>query len=53
MVKQKKVYLPVGTGGLIRYGEVEESKFKISPRALLYFSIGIGITIVLIKFFII
>ncbi|MFH7880708.1 MAG: preprotein translocase subunit Sec61beta [Candidatus Aenigmatarchaeota archaeon] len=53
MARQKdKIYLPAGVGGLIRYGEKEESKFRISPKTLLYFSIGIGIILIIIRFFV-
>ncbi|MEM0333651.1 MAG: preprotein translocase subunit Sec61beta [Candidatus Aenigmatarchaeota archaeon] len=51
MVKQKdKIYLPAGVSGLIRYGEKEESKIKITPKNLIYFSIGIGILLIVIRF---
>lgn len=51
MVKRKeRVYLPAGVGGLIRYGEKEESRFKIDPKKLFYFSISIGILLVFLRF---
>ncbi|MCS7094120.1 MAG: preprotein translocase subunit Sec61beta [Candidatus Aenigmarchaeota archaeon] len=51
MTKQKdKVYLPVGMGGLIRYGEQEETKLTIKPEHLIYLSVGLGILLVVLRF---
>jgi len=53
MARQKeRIYLPAGFGGLIRYGEEEESKFKLKPIQLIYFSIALGILLLIAKFFI-
>jgi len=41
MAKKEKTYLPLGIGGLIRYGEEEESKIKIKPEQLVYILVGI------------
>jgi len=50
MGKKEKTYLPLGIGGLIRYGEEEESKIKIKPEQLVYILVGIGIILIVLKF---
>jgi len=50
MAKKEKTYLPLGIGGLIRYGEEEESKIKIKPEQLVYILVGIGATLIVLKF---
>ena len=52
MVKRQKTYLPVGAGGLIKYGEEEESKIKIKPEQLVYILIVIGAILIYLKFLI-
>lgn len=39
MAKKERIYMPLGTGGLIRYREEEESKVKIKPEQLVVISI--------------
>lgn len=50
MSKKEKTYLPLGIGGLIRYGEEEESKIKIKPEQLVYILVGIGVSLIILKF---
>ncbi len=50
MAKKAKSYLPLGIGGLIRYGEEEESKIKLRPEQLVYILVGIGITLIVLNF---
>lgn len=50
MSKKEKTYLPLGIGGLIRYGEEEESKIKIKPEQLVYILVGIGVSLIIFKF---
>ncbi len=49
MGKKDKAYLPVGIGGLIRYGEEEESKIKLKPEQLIYILITTGIALIVLK----
>ena len=42
MAKKDKVYMPMGIGGLIRYGEEEESKIKLKPEHLIYIAVAIA-----------
>lgn len=49
MAKKDKVYLPMGTGGLIRYGEEEESKIKLKPEQLVYLIAALIILEILLK----
>jgi len=50
MSKKEKTYLPLGIGGLIRYGEEEDSKIKIKPEKLVYILVGIGVSLIILKF---
>jgi len=50
MAKKDKVYVPMGIGGLIRYGEEEESKIKLKPEQLVYVLVGIGVVLVVLHF---
>jgi preprotein translocase subunit Sec61beta len=52
MARKDRRYLPTGIGGLIRYGEEEESKIKLKPEQLVYILVGIGITLILLRFLI-
>jgi preprotein translocase subunit Sec61beta len=50
MSKKEKTYLPLGIGGLIRYGEEEDSKIKIKPEQLVYILVAIGVSLIIFKF---
>jgi preprotein translocase subunit Sec61beta len=41
MVKKDKVYMPMGAGGLIRYGEEGKEVIKIKPKHLIYLIVGV------------
>jgi preprotein translocase subunit Sec61beta len=41
MAEKDKVYMPSGMGGLLRFGEEEEPKFKIKPKHLIYAIAGV------------
>ena len=36
MVKKDRVYMPSGSGGLLRFGEEGEEKFKLKPQYVIY-----------------
>jgi preprotein translocase subunit Sec61beta len=50
MAKRDKIYFPFGIGGLIRYGEEEESKIKLKPEQLIYISVGVAVVLILLRF---
>jgi preprotein translocase subunit Sec61beta len=52
MTRKQKTYLPLGMGGLIRYGEYEESKIKIKPEHVVYILVGIGMILIFLNFLI-
>lgn len=49
MAKKDKIYMPMGVGGLIKYGEEEESKIKLKPEHLVYLIIGIAVIEIVLK----
>lgn len=52
MAKQKdKVYMPMGTGGLLRYQEEEEEMIVIKPEHVVVAVIGIIILEIMVKVF--
>lgn len=51
MAKQKdKVYMPMGTGGLLRYQEEEEEMIVVKPRHMVAIVIGMVILEIFLKF---
>lgn len=36
MVKKDRVYMPSGSGGLLRFGEEGEERFKLKPQHVIY-----------------
>ena len=50
MAKKDKIYMPMGIGGLIKYGEEEESKIKLKPEHLVYIIIALAIFEIFLKF---
>ncbi|MCX6820399.1 MAG: preprotein translocase subunit Sec61beta, partial [Candidatus Aenigmarchaeota archaeon] len=36
MAKKDKVYMPSGAGGLLRFGEEGEERFKLKPEWVIY-----------------
>jgi len=52
MVKQKdKLYMPMGTGGLLRYQEEEEQLIKIKPRTVVALVAVLTVAEIVIKIF--
>jgi len=47
--REKRIYMPMGTGGLIRYAEEEEKLIRIKPKHLIYLVIGIVILEILLR----
>jgi len=38
---REKIYIPMGSGGLLRYSEEGEELIKIKPEQLVFISVGI------------
>ncbi len=38
---KEKIYLPMGSGGLLRYSEEGEELIRIKPKQLVFISVGI------------
>jgi preprotein translocase subunit Sec61beta len=52
MVKQKdKVYMPMGTGGLLRFSEEEKVVIKIKPKQVIAIITGLVVFEILLKLF--
>jgi len=49
MAKKDRIYMPMGIGGLIRYGEEEESKIKLKPEHLVYLAVSIAVLEIVLK----
>lgn len=41
MAREKKVYMPSGFGGLVRFPEEEEELIKLKPEWVVYASVGL------------
>ena len=52
MAKKDKVYMPSGSGGLLRFGEEGEEKFKLKPEWVIYIVISLVVVELAIRFFI-
>jgi len=53
MVRRKnRVYLPMGTGGLIRYPEEGEELVKLKPKHVIGLVVGIVLLEIVLKFLI-
>lgn len=50
MAKKDKVYMPMGTGGLLRYSEEEEELVKIKPKYVVVMVTAIVVFEILLKF---
>ena len=46
----EKINLPAGFGGLMRYSDEYESKFKISPKGVIIFLILILVFVIALRF---
>ncbi|MEM5790853.1 MAG: preprotein translocase subunit Sec61beta [Candidatus Aenigmatarchaeota archaeon] len=51
MARKDKIYMPMGSGGLLRYSEEGEEYIKIKPKQLVFISIGIIIFELVLKIF--
>jgi len=51
MAKRDKIYMPMGTGGLIRYSEEEKQLLKIKPKHVVWIVIGIVVLEIALKIF--
>lgn len=50
MAKKDKFYMPMGTGGLLRYSEEEKELLKIKPMHVVYIVIAIVMFEIALKF---
>lgn len=50
MAKREKIYMPIGSGGLLRYSEEGKEYIKIKPKQLVFISVGIIIFELILKF---
>jgi len=52
MVRQKdKVYMPMGTGGLLRFSEEEKEVIKVKPKQVIAIITGLVVFEILLKLF--
>jgi len=51
MAKKDKIYMPSGSGGLIRYGEEGKVLVKLKPKHITYVVAGIVVFELVLKFF--
>jgi len=47
----KRLYMPMGTGGLIRYPEEEKEVIKLKPKQIVGIVIVIAVIEIFLKFF--
>ncbi|MCW3980649.1 MAG: preprotein translocase subunit Sec61beta [Candidatus Bathyarchaeota archaeon] len=50
MAKKDKVYMPMGTGGLLRYSEEEKHLFQIKPKHVIFVVMAIVVFELILKF---
>lgn len=50
MPKEEKTYMPMGMGGLMRFGEEEEPIVKIQPKHVIFAIVAIIIVELVAKF---
>lgn len=48
---QNKINVPAGFGGLVRYGEEYESRFKLKPEHVIVFIVAVIIFVLILKIF--
>ena len=51
MAKRDKIYMPAGTGGLIRYGEEGKEAIRLKPEHVVAIVIAIVLLELFMKFF--
>jgi preprotein translocase subunit Sec61beta len=49
MAKKDKVYMPMGTGGLMRYSEEEKELIKIKPKQIVVLVVAVTVFEILMK----
>jgi len=53
MVRQKdRIYMPLGTGGLLRFAEEEKVVFKVKPRQVIILTAVVAAVEILLKIFV-
>ncbi|MFH1623257.1 MAG: preprotein translocase subunit Sec61beta [Candidatus Aenigmatarchaeota archaeon] len=52
MVKKDRVYMPSGAGGLLRFGEEGEEKFKLKPKQVIYLVVALVAFEIVLKLFV-
>ncbi len=50
MSKKEKIYMPSGSGGIVRYGEEGDCKIKLEPEHVIYIVIGLVVFETVLKF---
>ena len=45
----ERIYMPMGTGGLMRYPEEEKEVIKLKPKHLIWIVIGIAVFELMLK----
>ena len=51
MAKREKIYMPMSTGGLLRYSEEGREYVRIKPKQLVFIAIAIIIFELILRFF--
>ncbi len=51
MAKKDKIYMPSGSGGLIRYGEEGKTLIKLKPKHVAYVVAGVVVFEIVLKLF--
>lgn len=51
MARKDKVYMPSGTGGLIRYSEAEKELIKVKPKHVVAIVVGVVILEIVLRLF--
>ncbi len=51
MAKKDKVYMPSGTGGLIRYQDAAGQKIKLKPEHVVYTVVTLVVLEIVLKIF--
>jgi preprotein translocase subunit Sec61beta len=51
MAKKDKIYMPMGTGGLLRYSEEQKELIKVKPKQVVVIVTAIVIFEIMLKLF--
>ncbi len=49
MARKDKMYMPMGTGGIMRYSEEEKELIKVKPKQVIYIVLGIIIMEIILR----